>query len=454
MVAVRTTIKKFLKAVMKEIFKTSFPKSFNIFLILSFVFLIFVHKGFSLSKEFMSESSKAFINGERADPKSSLLKSVVSGNNRFAFVFYKRICSFEKDGYHKSDLRNVFFSPCSLSLAFAMTYSGAKGNTKAEIARVFHFSLPQNSLDFGFFLFLKQLESDKGKGCRLLLANALWGQKGYRFLKDYLDLVQRYYCGGFFEIDFQGNRQIAVKRINKWVEKRTFGKIKDLIKICDVNSLTKLILTNAIYFKGIWEKEFDKKETRISSFYCHFGKVEIPMMRQRGKFRYLEVSGRFQAIELFYHGGDFSMLIFLPAKRDGICEFEKSLNIDSYSGWISRMRKRDVVIYLPKFKLDTKYHLCNILKSMGIKEAFSYDADFSGITGKKDLMISKVIHQAYVEVDEKGTEAAAATGVEMQVKAVFSRPKVFKADHPFFFLIIHKGTGSIIFMGRVVDPRK
>ena len=379
--------------------------------------------------------------------------SVVNANNRFAFDLYSRYKS--KDG-------NIFYSPYSISSALAMTYEGARGKTAEEMQTVFHF--PQDaSIRRESFLKIDQQINKKDKKYKLNIANALWAQKDYKFLDDYFGLVEKYYGGKVTNLDFTNETEKSRLIINSWVEKQTNNKIKDLIPPGILNSLTRLVLTNAIYFKGFWLKQFDKKDTKEEDFRVSpDNKIKAQMMRLTGKeanFNYAETD-KLQILELPYEGEELSMLILLP-KEDDLKAVEESLNSEKLSEWKKLLRNEKVNVYLPKFKFENKYFMAQDLKDMGMPTAFTLgidfggEADFSGMTGNKKLNIDMVIHQAFVEVNEEGTEAAAATAVEMAPAAGPSdRIKIFKADHPFIFIIQNSETGNILFVGRVSDPTK
>ncbi|GAI76663.1 unnamed protein product, partial [marine sediment metagenome] len=262
------------------------------------------------------------------------------------------------------------------------------------------------------------------------------------------------YDGRLSEVDFAGATETARKTINAWVEKKTKDKIKELLKPGVLNRLTRLVLTNAIYFKGNWDSQFEKARTQPAPFTLTDGKkVNVPMMNQTEKFKYTEAES-FQALELPYVDNELSMVILLPKETDGLSDFEKTLTAGNLSEWLGKLRKRKVIVSVPKFRMTSQFSLAAVLKSMGMTDAFVPDAaDFSGMNGKRDLFISAVIHKAYVEVNEEGTEAAAATGVVIGVTSMPARPPVFRADHPFLFLIRDNRTGSILFIGRVMNPK-
>ena len=384
---------------------------------------------------------------------------VVNGNNEFALDLYGRISNMEG---------NLFFSPYSVSTALAMVYAGAHGQTESQMAQVLHFPIipmesePSSSVlvpDRARFasLFGKIIHdiNNRGKkgGYELNIANALWGQDGYHFLKEYIDFIETHYEGKLTEVDFKNAAEAARVKINEWVEEKTNQKIKDLIKPGMLDSMTRLVLTNAIYFKGNWASQFDKERTQEAPFTLLDGNnVNVPMMNKTEEFPYMATED-FKALDLPYVDDDLSMIILLPNKTDGIGELEKSLTADSLSLWLNQLQKRKVIVSIPKFKLTSQFSLASVLQSMGMTDAFSSSADFSGMDGQRDLYISAIIHKAYVDVNEEGTEAAAATAVIMRLlSAEPDQTPVFRADHPFLFLIRDNKSGSILFIGRVMNP--
>lgn len=372
------------------------------------------------------------------------VKAVVEGNTSFALDLYGRL---------RKEEGNLFLSPYSISTALAMTYAGARGETEKQMAKVLRLPLEQKQLHLAFSELQNKLNEDGKKGAyELSVANALWGQKGYPFLKDFLAMIKNSYGGGLNEVDFIKATESARTTINTWIEKKTNNKIKEIIAPGVLNDLTRLVLTNAIYFKGKWATQFEKKNTKEAPFILADGKkVNIPMMYQKSDFRYMEKEGC-QILELPYKGDALSMLLLLPGKTDGLPALESRLVRDGPGGWLASMQgKREVVVYLPKFTMTKEFMLADVLRAMGMTDAFSLPpADFSGMTGKKDLFISAVIHKAFVDVNEEGTEAAAATAVVMRASSV--QMTVFRADHPFLFLIRDNRSGSILFIGRVVNP--
>jgi len=375
---------------------------------------------------------------------------VAQGNNKFALALYDKL---------RAEKGNLFFSPYSISTALAMAYAGAKGQTQAQMAEAMRFPAGPDDVNAGKFhsVFGQIIESLNARGAagdyELTVANALWGQKGYSFLKEYLSLVETNYGGGLNEVDFVSDTEAARQTINKWVERKTKDKIKELIAKGILNGNTRLVLTNAIYFKGKWANQFKKERTQDEPFTLLDGqKIDVPMMRQTEEFRYMEAQD-FQALELPYVKDELSMIILLPKKIDGVADFEKKLTSENLSRWLSELHKQKVVASIPRFKMAQQFGLADTLQAMGMADAFSAQlADFSGMDGKRDLFISAVVHKAFVDVNEEGTEAAAATGVGMAMTAAPQKMPLFRADHPFVFVIRDNKSGSILFIGRVMKP--
>jgi serine protease inhibitor len=295
----------------------------------------------------------------------------------------------------------------------------------------------------------------KSDAYELRTGNALWVQRDYQLLQDYINTVEKYYGGKAANVDFVRETEKSRQTINIFIEEQTNNKIKDLIPQGMLNPDTRLVLTNAIYFKGTWEWQFDKSLTREEDFkITPTNVVKTPMMYmepERAEFNYADV-GDLQILELPYKGDKISMLVLLPTGN--LDTIESIITVEKLEQWKTKMRKEKLdAIYLPKFEFNTKYFIKEILSDMGMPSAFGGKADFSGMDGTKNLFIEEVIHQAFVKVDEEGTEAAGATAVIMGEKAALPR-KIFKADHPFIFIIQEKSTGNILFLGRVVDPTK
>jgi serpin B len=375
--------------------------------------------------------------------------SVVNANNQFSLELYSK---------YRSEKGNIFFSPYSISSVSAMAYEGARGQTADEIQGVFHF--PKDpALRRESFRKMYAVINKKDKQYKFNVANALWAQEKYPFLPDYRDLIEKYYAGIVKNMDFVNAAEESRITINNWVEEQTNNKVKDLIPGGAISPATRLVLTNAIYFKGKWENPFNKKSTEDKDFKLNPGNsVKVQTMflpaEKKKKLAYTETD-ELKVLELPYAGGELSMLILLP-KADTLDAIEKSIDAGKIALWRKALSPEEVVVLLPKFKFETKYSMADTLKAMGMTTAFTGEADFSGMTGKKDLYISSVIHQAFIDVNEEGTEAAAATAMMMRETA-FQGPndiKEFIVDHPFIFLILERETGNILFLGKVNDPRK
>lgn len=383
--------------------------------------------------------------GMSAEAKdSSTTEALVEGNTAFALNLYDKL---------KKTEGNLFFSPYSISTALAVTYAGARENTEKQMAQVLCFRLEQKRLHPAFASIEARFKAIQEKGdVQLSIANALWPQKDYVFLEDFLELTKKNYGAIITSLNYKSAHEAARITINKWVEQKTNYKIKELIKRGVLDSLVRLVLTNAIYFKGNWASRFDKNLTEDAMFHLLSGKsIEVPMMNQKQKFGYAEHEN-LQILELPYVGNELSMLVLLPKKVDGLTKLENELTADNLKKWTRSLEEREVLVFLPKFKMTSAFRLDKTLASMGMPDPFSMNADFSGMDGTKMLHISAVIHKAFIAVDEQGTEAAAATGVVISLKSVPRPAPVFRADHPFMFLIRENLSNSVLFFGRVVDP--
>jgi len=369
-------------------------------------------------------------------------------NNVFALELYAKL---------KDRSGNIFLSPYSISTALAMTYAGAKGETAVQIAQVFHFEADQAKNNESFKKLQKMMNDIGAKGSfELNVANALWAQNGYAFLPDYLKVVNEDYDAKAQELDFKNAAEASRRIINAWVENKTNSRIQDLIPQGALTDLTRLVLTNAIYFKGKWESQFEKDMTKDAPFNLMDGAVcQVPMMNITKEFLFGEDADA-QVLSIPYKGNDLSMIIILPKEKNGLSRIEKDINIDRVEGWLTAsdfLRMREVIVSIPRFKITSEFELANTLSSMGMPKAFN-EADFSGMTGKKDLFIGAVIHKAFVDVNEEGTEAAAATAVAMMESVNLVKETKFIADHPFLYMIRDNNSGSILFMGRITDPLK
>ena len=376
-------------------------------------------------------------------------KEVAEGNNKFALSLFHRMQGI-------TDNENQCWSPFSISTALAMVYAGARNETALQMSRTLNFD-PSENFHNDFRKLLKRVDEGTEGKIRLNIANGLWAQRGFEFLDAYFALTHSGYGSELKNVDFTDNAAREKTRIdiNTWVERKTNDRIKDLLGRGDLNSMTRLVLVNAIYFYGDWAEPFKKESTRPDEFSLTDGTlITVPFMNRQDRYGYYE-DPEIQAIEIPYRGNRASMVIFLPKKNKPMKAFADSFDFNHYGEMMDSMKFTDVRLSLPKFRVDFKLDLSGTLSAMGMPLAFSQEgADFSGITGKRDLSISNVIHQAFISVDEKGTEAAAATAVTMCMMAAPDkvRPVVFNADHPFAFLIRDNETGSILFMGKIMKP--
>ena len=372
---------------------------------------------------------------------ASSVEATVDACNGFAFDLF---------GRYSVDDGNILFSPYSISTALSMTYEGARGETAEEMEAVFGF-LEDPSERLPSVAGIYNTLNEEGREYALHTVNALWIQQGYPVLEDYVDAIIGYYGGDVNALDFVAEPDESRVTINEWVEERTNDRIKDLFPSGSIDADVRLVLTNAIYFKGDWLYEFDEEATGEEEFHVTPStSVTVDMMSLRDEtFNYAETD-ELQLLELPYTGEDVSMLILLP-KEGRMGDVEAQLSAERLCEWVDVMEGTAVNVYLPRFTFETKYFMMEDLAEMGMPTAFTDAADFSGMTGNRELFIDKVIHQAFIEVNEEGTEAAAATGVSMRLSAAMPG-EVFRADHPFIFLIRDMDTGVILFMGRMTDP--
>lgn len=368
-------------------------------------------------------------------------------NNAFALDLYGHLA--DKQG-------NLLFSPTSIQTALAMTWAGARGQTAEQMARTLHLDqTPHAGEQLGSLL--RDLNSGGAKsGYELSVANALWGLKAYPFLPAYLDTVEKNYGGHLAELDFTADPEGSRQAINQWVANQTRDKIQDLMPQGSITPATRLVLTNAIYMKGKWQQPFEHSQTHDADFFqSPSRKVTAPFMFQFSHFRYAE-DADVQVLELPYGTGELAMRIFLPRRSDQLTALEHSLADSRFAELSGKLQRQEVRVWLPKFKTEASYHLEDVLPGMGIKLAFEpHQADFTGMTSQSQFFINTVIHKAYINTDEEGTEAAAATGVGMRATAIMAHPpepKQFRADHPFVFAIVHQPSGAILFLGRLMSP--
>ncbi|MFU8796965.1 MAG: serpin family protein [Dehalococcoidia bacterium] len=380
---------------------------------------------------------------------------IIAGNSAFAFDLYQALR--EEEG-------NLFFSPYSISLALAMTYAGARGETAEQMADTLSFLLEQEKLHRAFNWLDTELAArgggaggKEGEGFRLNIVNAIWGQKGYDMLDAFLNVLAENYGAGLRLLDFVAETEESRRVINDWVSDQTEGRIEDLIPQGAIDQLTRLVLTNAIYFNADWQHPFEKP-TREGTFYLLDGnQVKVPMMRQTESFGYAEGEG-YQAVELPYDGGELSMVVLLPDSGE-FPTFEQHLDAQRVAAIVDALQTRAVRLTMPKFEFESDFDLKHTLQAMGMTDAFvppcsftGEGADFTGMTDNRELFITDVVHKAFVAVDEEGTEAAAATGVIIGLESMPLYDVEVTIDCPFIFLIRDIDTGAILFVGRVLNP--
>ncbi len=395
------------------------------------------------------------------------VQSVVDGNTTFALNLYSQLAT---------NSGNLFFSPYSISTCLAMLYAGASGNTEQQMSQVLGFGTNQPQFASLFGQLQAELEADQQTNAiELNIANALWVQEGFPFLPSFLETATNQYQANIGQADFISEASEVTDEINNWVAQETQNKIQNIVPPDAINAATRLVLANAIYFLGAWTIPFAETNTSTQPFYLSSTTlVPAPLMHQpllhmvgadsnlvTVTYNYMQTypvqsgplsSNDFQAIELPYGSNQLSMLILLPSQTDGLGWLEQQLSPAFLSNVLGQMRPQPVEIFLPRFMMDSSFKLGKTLAAMGMSDAFTpFVADFSGIDGGQDLYVSSVLHKAWGQVNEAGTEAAAAT-VIVAVSTAVTVPPVFRADHPFLFLIRDTQTGSVLFLGRLTNP--
>ena len=378
---------------------------------------------------------------------STALTDLVEGNSALAFDLYQAL----KDGDD-----NLFMSPHSLSLALAMTYAGARGQTETEMAQTLHFDLPQadlhaafNHLDLALASRGQGAQGADGAGFRLNIMNSVWGQAGYPFLVDFLDTLAINYGAGLQLTDFAGAPDPARVAINDWVATATEQRIQDLLADGMITMLTRLVMTNAVYFNAAWKEQFVPRMTHAGDFTLLDGStVSVPMMSNQAQDAYRHAAGPgYEALEMLYDGDELSMLVIVPDSGQ-FTAIESSMDASFVAGIVADLADTNMTISLPRWQTRSRWQLEETLAQMGMASAFSSDADLSGMTGNRDLFIAHVVHEAFVSVDEAGTEAGASTAVVVS----FGIPQALVVDRPFLYLVRDQATGAILFLGRVLNP--
>ncbi|XP_036044324.1 leukocyte elastase inhibitor [Onychomys torridus] len=379
------------------------------------------------------------------------MEQLSTANTLFALELFRTLNENNSTG-------NIFISPFSISSALAMVFLGTKGNTAAQLSKTFHFDSVEDV--HSRFQSLNAEVSKRGASHILKLANRLYGEKTYNFLPEFLASTQKMYGADLAPVDFQHASEDARKAINQWVKGQTEGKIPELLAEGVVDSMTKLVLVNAIYFKGLWKEKFMKQDTTNASFRLNKKDTKtVKMMYQKKKFPFGYIQDlNCKVLEMPYQGEELSMIILLPEDIEdtsmGLKKIEEQLTLEKLHEWTKRenLETIDVHVKLPRFKLEESYTLNSNLGRLGVQDLFSSGkADLSGMSGSRDLFISKIIHKSFVEVNEEGTEAAAATG-GIAMFCMLLREEEFTVDHPFIFFIRHNPTANVLFLGRVCSP--
>ena len=379
--------------------------------------------------------------------KSSHAEPAPEANSAFALDLY---------GQLKSTPGNLFFSPYSISTCLTMTYAGARGDTERQMRHVLHLESDQRKVHAAFGELQRKLgKAGEQKGIELNVANSLWAQKRHPFLPAFLDIAKAKYQANVNQADFVTESEKARDEINHWVAQKTKDKIQNILPPGSLTGLTRLVLANAIYFKGAWGEPFDKDQTASQPFHLSGNRNRnVPLMHHFDTVKYMD-DGEFQAVELPYHGGELSMVVLLPRRIDGCGQLEARLSPALISRSLGQMKQQRVEIFLPRFKLESGMDINDALANLGMPDAFGPQSDFSGMDGSKWLYISGVYHKAWGEVNEAGTEAAAATAVAVAGSAVSKPPPpppIFRPDHPFVFFIRDTRSGCMLFLGRLAEP--
>jgi serpin B len=384
------------------------------------------------------------------NPQAGLdqIRALANAHNAFALDLYKQLAA---------EGENVFYSPYSIYMALLMTYAGAAGDTASQMESTLHLPYSQEEIHAVMNALDQRLKAnsmvDDEPAFTLNIVNQLWGQAGYAFLPEFLNTLSQNYNAGLKTVDFISETEATRQLINLWVEAQTNEKIKDLIPEGALNELTRLVITNAVYFKAAWLYQFDAANTKAGNFTLLDGtQVEVPMMHQSATLR-AYISQEVQAVELPYEGGTYSMVALMPT-AGSLDAFEQSLTAESLQGILNQLDRASVTLSMPKFKFDAAFTLNDPLEAMGMTDAFNFRrADFSRMDGTTDLYITSALHKAYVDVNEEGTEAAAATAVIIGLESAVGQSYTIKLDHPFLFLIRDNATGTMLFVGRMADPR-
>lgn len=402
------------------------------------------------SQESASDTQVASTSNKISD--GSYFQMIAEANNTLAFDIYKNISKTSKSG-------NIGFAPYSLFNALGIVYGGADGATKVELGNL----LSSEKLDESFHekndelnKFLTYHPSSFPDDFQLFIANSLWVQSSFPVLPSFFDFVNKYYRGDLRRVDFLKQPETAKAQINRWVKDQTQGKINDLIQNQNLEN-TRMLIASAFYLRARWQQGFDSRITKNTPFFPQKDRIiSIPMMTQTARFNFFEGEDvtllEIPFIKMKSSELSLAFVIALPQDREGLAMFEEDLNLNKMQTLFSQMRSRQLIATIPKFRLMGNYALQEIIESLGVRQAFTDEADFSNITGSRDLKIGKVLQKTYFNVDEKGVEAAAATSVEMMVTSAREEPIVFRADRPFMYFVVDRFSNTILFMGRLVNP--
>uniref|UniRef100_A0A452HIJ9 Serpin domain-containing protein n=1 Tax=Gopherus agassizii TaxID=38772 RepID=A0A452HIJ9_9SAUR len=353
---------------------------------------------------------------------------------------------------------NILFSPLSIAIALGMVELGAHGSTLKEIRHSLGYDILKNGEEFSFLKDLSDMATTEESQYVMTIANSLYVQNGFHISDKFLQLVKKYFKAEVENVDFSQSAAVA-NHINKWVENHTNNMIKDFTSSRDFSALTHLALVNAVYFKGNWKSQFRPENTRTFSFTKDDeSEVQIPMMYQQGEFYYGEFSdgsneagGIYQVLEIPYEGDEISMMIVLSRQEVPLVTLEPLVKAQLIEEWANSVKKQKVEVYLPRFTAEQEVDLKDVLKGLGITEVFSRNADLTAMSDNEELYLAKAIHKSFLEVNEEGAEAAAASGMIAISRMAVLYPQVI-VDHPFFFLVRNRRTSTILFMGRVMHP--
>ena len=396
-------------------------------------------------KEILIILSICFCAAEAYCQSPQEIRDLAKSNNAFALKFYSSIA---KD----NPKHNIFFSPYGVSTAFSILYAGASSETARQLAETFSFSTDTERLASSFAELQKSFDSySSQKGARLSVANAVWIREGFKLSGKYSELVKKYYETELSTSDFKDPEAVRTK-INEWVSDKTARNIKEMFAKGELKGTPELILANAVYFKGSWKNAFSKNSTRADKFIISSSVLaDVRMMYQKNNFSYGE-NDNVQVVELPYSNGELSMIVLLPKDAQSMAKLEQGLTVDKLYGFLRNLWDKEIKLSLPKFNISSQIDLKNNLEKAGVLDAFGSKADFSLMAEGKDLFITDALHRAFAEVDEEGTEAAAATAVQMNLTAKRETIPEFYANRPFIFLIRENKYGSILFLGRMSDP--